>query len=293
MAAAGHAQEFISIYPEGAIPNSKKSSLVEKWMVDSATGSVVVSNVTVPQVQVFLAPAGKATGTAVVICPGGAYMKLGMNHSGSDFAKALNEYGISAFVLKYRLPDSRIMPDKTLGPFQDLNRTMQFVKEHAGQWKIDTTRIGVAGFSAGGHLASSIGTSQREIDTGRGNFRSVRPAFMILVYPVISFIDSLSNKASRQNLLGGNPSEQQIRRFSNELHVDSATPPTFIVHAADDRSVPVESSIEFYKILLQHKVAAELHIYPRGGHAFGLNNKTTPDKWFDRCINWMKSNGWL
>lgn len=293
MAVTGHAQEFISIYPEGAIPNSKKSSLVEKWMVDSATGSVVVSNVTVPKVQVFLAPAGKATGTAVVICPGGAYMKLGMNHSGSDFAKALNEYGISAFVLKYRLPDDRIMPDKTLGPFQDLNQTMQLVKEHARQWKIDTTKIGVAGFSAGGHLASSIGTSLREINTGRGSFRSVRPAFMILVYPVISFIDSLSNKASRQNLLGGNPSVQQIRRFSNELHVDSATPPAFIVHAADDRSVPVESSIEFYKTLLQHKVAAELHIYPRGGHAFGLDNKTTPDKWFDRCINWMKSNGWL
>ena len=164
---------------------------------------------------------------------------------------------------------------------------------HAAKYQLNPERIGLMGFSAGGHLAAWAGTSfARPVGENVGP-ESVRPAFLVLLYPVISFSDTLRHSGSRDNLLGKSPSDELIRRYSNELHVSAQTPPTFLVHAEDDKTVSVNNSIVFYQACLRHGVPAEMHLYPRGGHGFGLNNSTTPDRWTDRLRNWLDANGWL
>ena len=180
----------------------------------------IAYNVSVPTITVFLPPKEKANGTAVIICPGGGYHVLVIEREGRDIAREFNKLGVAAFVLKYRLPDDRIMPDKSIGPLQDAQRAVAVVREHAGEWNIDPHKIGIMGFSAGGHLASTAGTHFENALIENKNGTSLRPDFMILVYPVISFSDSLGHIGSREYLLGKNPSEKQIRFFSNELQVD-------------------------------------------------------------------------
>jgi acetyl esterase/lipase len=167
------------------------------------------------------------------------------------------------------------------------------VRQLAPKYNLNPERIGLMGFSAGGHLAATAGTHFAQPVGDNPGSASVRPAFLMLIYPVISFSDSLKHAGSRDNLLGASASAEQVRRYSNELQVNAQTPPTFLVHAEDDNVVPVQNSLVFYQALNRHKVPAEMHLYPKGGHGFGMNNATTKDKWMDRLQNWLDANGWL
>jgi acetyl esterase/lipase len=167
------------------------------------------------------------------------------------------------------------------------------VRKRAAEWKIASDRIGVMGFSAGGHLAATGGTHFTTSHIDNPENISLRPDFMILAYPVISFQDSIAHMGSRNNLIGKQASAEKMRLFSNELQVSTATPPAFLIHASDDNSVKADNSIVFYQALLRNRIPCELHIYQQGGHGFGLNNPTTSDQWFDRCIAWMGASGWL
>lgn len=288
--AAGTPAPVLPLY-SGAIPDSKPSQVRETSVTEAA--GVRIASVVQPTLTVFMPDRAKATGTSVIICPGGGYSFLAMTHEGYDVAKRLNELGVAAFVLKYRLPDDRSQPDKTIAPLLDAQQALRLVRQLAPKYNLNPERIGMMGFSAGGHLAATAGTHfARPVGDNPGP-ASVRPAFLVLLYPVISFSDSIMHKGSRDNLLGPSPGAEQIRQYSNELQVSAQTPPTFLMQAEDDKTVPVQNSLVFYQALHRHHVPAEMHIYPKGGHGFGMNNATTKDQWMDRLQNWLDANGWL
>ncbi len=199
--------------------------------------------------------------------------------------------GVAAFVLKNRLPFDSCMEHKETGPLMDVQQAIKLVRENASSYKIDTAKIGVMGFSAGGHLASSLGTHYNEVVISNPKKTSLRPSYMVLLYPVISFKDSITHKGSKDNLIGKTPSAQLVQRFSNEEQITPQTPPTFLVHAADDKTVPAANSILFFQALIKNKVPAEMHIYQNGGHGFGLHNTTTTDEWIERLKSWLLMNG--
>ena len=277
---------------DGPVPNSKPSA-VQETSLTLPNGGVRVAGVVQPTLTVFVPAAGTANGTAVIICPGGGYARLAIDHEGYDVARRLNEMGVTAFVLKYRLPNDQSQLDKSTAPLLDAQQALRLVRRQAAKYQVDVERIGLMGFSAGGHLAATAGTHfARPVGPSPGP-ESVRPAFLVLLYPVISFSDSLQHAGSRNNLLGKNPSAAQIKLYSNELHVTGQTPPTFLVHAQDDKTVPVQNSVAFYQACLHHQVPAELHLYPRGGHGFGMHNATTPNDWTISLQHWLDANGWL
>jgi acetyl esterase/lipase len=288
----GFSQTVIPLYKD-SIPNSKFSADKETSKTEGENKILIISNVSRPSLTAFLPPKEKANGTAVIICPGGGYSILAASHEGYDVAKKFNEMGVAAFVLKYRIPDDSTMINKETGPLQDAERAIQIVRENAEAWNISPRKIGIMGFSAGGHLASTAGTHFNHVIIDNKKNISLRPDFLILIYPVISFSDSIGHVGSRDNLLGKNPSAEKIKEYSGELQVTVQTPPSFLVHAGDDGAVNVKNSIYFYEALQQNHVNAELHIYPKGGHGFGMNNPTTKDKWMERLQNWMDSNGWM
>lgn len=280
------AQQTIPLY-EKNIPGAIDAPNEEKF--DSV--HLVTSKVSVPTVTVYLPEKERATGTAVLICPGGGYAGLVIGKEGYQIAKYFAERGIAAFVLKYRLPSDKIMQDKSVGPLQDAQQAIRLIKQHAQQWNIDTGRVGIMGFSAGGHLASTVGTHfDHPVIPGK-QLAGVRPHFMILVYPVISMTDSLAHPGSRNNLLGKSPSLQSIRLYSNELQVTPQTPPAFLMHAGDDKKVDVDNSILFYEALRHNKVPAEMHIYPKGDHGFVF--KMPLEQWMGLCMEWMKESGFI
>lgn len=284
------AQQESPLYPNG-VPNAKQVPNTQKSVTD-ANGILRISEVTVPTLTVYPANPAKANGTAVIIFPGGGYTILAASHEGSDVAKVLNDMGVTAFVLKYRLPNDNAQVDKTIAPLQDAQQAIRSVRKDAIKYGINPNKIGIMGFSAGGHLAATTGT---HFDKQVGEVTSeisVRPDFMILGYPVITFKE-FGHAGSREKLVGKNPEQALIDEYSNELHVTKETPPTFLVHAGDDTAVPVKNSLVFYEALQKNGVLAELVIYPKGGHGFGLNNKTTKEKWMDNVKNWMDSLGLL
>jgi len=270
----------------GTVPGSKQSPVKEQ--VTFARGAIHISSVITPTLTKFT-PA-KPNGTSVIICPGGSYANLSIDHEGVEVAKAFNEFGITAFVLKYRLPGDSIMTDKITGPLQDAQQAIRIIRKQAAAWGLNPNKIGIMGFSAGGHLASTAATHFNfRADPSLNDTTSVRPDFVILIYPVISFDDSIAHKGSKTNLVGKNPSPELTKLFSNELQVTKNSPPAFLVHAGDDRTVPVENSVRYYLACIKNMVPAEMHLYPKGGHGFGMHNKTTNDKWFDRLINWINT----
>lgn len=284
-----NAQQEFSLY-SGKIPNSllpqEKEEIVFNPEVDT-----LIYKVSDPTLTVYLPSKERASGAAVIICPGGGYHVLLINREGRNIAREFNKQGVAAFVLKYRLPDDKIMTDKSIGPLQDAQRAIQLIRQRAGEWQIDPNKIGIMGFSAGGHLAATAGTHFEKalIDNKKGT--SLRPDFMILIYPVISFLDSIGHIGSREFLLGKTPSPDQIRYFSNEYHVTGSTPPAFITLAGDDTVVPITNSFIFYDALKKNSIPAELHVYSSGEHGF---LKQPPfEEWFGRCCYWMKSNGWI
>jgi len=235
----------------------------------------------------------QVNGTAILICPGGGYGHLSMNKEGKKIAEWLNTLGITAIVLKYRLPSDLIMKDKSIRPLQDAQEAMKIIRRNAAEWKIDANKIGVMGFSAGGHLAATLSTrfdlpTYTPIDS-----ISSRPDFSILLYPVISMTDEITHKVSRINLLGNTFTKETIHKFSNEYWVSRETPPTFIVHASDDVSVSAENSINYYLALKKNVIPAEMHIYENGGHGFGLGSDDQKKSWLSECTNWLKQRGLL
>jgi len=304
------AQKEIPLYSV-AIPNSKTPAtpLDTTFIKGSSDGIDRVLGVVRPTITVYLPDPAKATGSAVIICPGGGYWILAMGHEGYDVAKRLNEEGIAAFVLKYRLPKGDIMIDKRIGPLQDAQRAIQLVRENSKAWNINPNKIGIMGSSAGGHLASTAGTHFQQAMIDNPNNTSLRPDFMILNYPVISFSDSLTHQGSRQNLIGtkvftsedykkGIPSkanelgmlDEDVKNFSNELQVTPKTPPTFITSALTDKTVPVGNSLAFITALQQNKVPVEVFFYEKGSHGYGMNNPVAKEQWMDACLKWIKKN---
>ena len=281
------AQEIINIYP-GAIPNSKKSDIKE---IESSQYKGMFSGVTTPTLEIYLPEKEKSTGAAVVICPGGGYAVVVYQAEGIRTAKEFAKNGVAAFVLKYRLPSDSTMIDKTIGPLQDAQQAIKVVRENAAKWGIDTNKVGIMGFSAGGHLASTEATHYKKSVIENNNNINLRPDFQILVYPVISMQDSLTHLGSRTNLLGNNPSKKLIDEFSNELQVDENTPPAYITQAADDKVVDVDNSIVYFESLRHHNVPVEMHIYPKGNHGFVLALKT--EDWMASIFKWMKNSKFI
>lgn len=281
------AQKTIPLY-DGAIPNSKPYSTKEVWEPQS-NGDSIVHFTSQPTLSIFLPEKKIANGTAVVICPGGSYWVTSIVKEGFAVARGFNKMGVAAFVLKYRIPNDSSMIDRKIGPLQDAQRAIQLVRMHAKEWNIDINKVGIMGFSAGGHLASTAATHFDHSYIDNNQNINLRPDFGMFIYPVISFQDSIAHMGSREQLIGKNPSKQLIDSFSNEVQVSDKTPPTFLIHATDDDVVPVMNSVVFYEALLKHKIPAEMHIYNAGGHGFGLNNPTTKDLWMERCKNWMIS----
>jgi acetyl esterase/lipase len=278
-------QKPILLYPDG-VPNSKKapSGYVERNDKDWVT---LVSE---PTLTPYLPEKGKANGTAIIIFPGGGYAGLSFAKEGFLIAQEFNKIGVTAFVVKYRLPSDDIMVDKTIGPLQDAQRAIQIVRKRAAEWNIQANKIGIIGFSAGGHLASTLDTHFEKAVIDNKDDISLRPDFALLIYPVITF-GAMAHVGSRENLIGKNPSQKAIDLYSNEKQVTANTPPTFLVHAEDDPTVPVQNAIIFYEALLQHKVKGELHIFQAGGHGFGLNNIRSKEHWFDWAAAWLTENG--
>ena len=286
------AQEILDLYL-GKIPGAKPVPATYKEIDVVKDGKITSgTKVSRPTLTMYQPEASKANGTAVIICPGGGYSHLALGHEGEDVARKFNEYGVTAFVLKYRLPSDSIMTDKSFGPLQDAQQAIYLLRKNAAAWKINPSRIGIMGFSAGGHLASTLTVHYADVKIENKEKLSLRPDFAVLIYPVLSFISS-PHTGSVKNLIGANGSDAQKEYFSNERHADANTPITFMVHANDDATVPVENSILFNQALVKNKVPVETHLYQGGGHGFGLNNKTTTDQWFDKLTAWMKANKFL
>ena len=284
------AQQTIPLY-EGNVPNSKPYNTKEIWEPQD-NGDTIVHFISQPTLTIFL-PANNANGTAVVICPGGGYWINSIVKEGYALARKFNEWGVAAFVVKYRIPNDSSMKDKKIGPLQDAQRAIQLVRMRAKEWHVDENKVGIMGFSAGGHLASTAATHFDKSYIDNSSQINLRPDFAMLIYPVISFQDSIAHMGSRDQLIGIKPANKLRDSFSNELQVTSRTPPSFLVHATDDNDVPVMNSVTFYEALNRYKIPAEMHIYKGGGHGFGMNNTTTNDNWMERCKNWMQSMGWL
>jgi acetyl esterase/lipase len=272
---------------KGQIPCSIKNGGY-KEILDTSGGWDRISKVTNPRIDFYPAPAEKSTGTAVLICPGGGYGVLAIGHEGKDIAGWFNSIGISAFVLKYRLPSESIMTDKTIGPLQDAQEAMRLIRQNAKEWKINPEKIGVMGFSAGGHLAATLSTHYNDKVYETDFKTSARPDFSILIYPVISMDSSITHMGSRITLLGNNPTDEIVKRYSNELQVNKKTPPAFLVHSIDDGTVPVENSINYVLALRKFKVPCELHLYQSGGHGYGMGrSNNTESTWPEACIKWL------
>jgi acetyl esterase/lipase len=284
-------QTVIPLYPD-SIPNSKAVPDEEKQDTN-ANGRISITRVSRPALTVYLPPKEKANGAAIIVVPGGGYRAEAATHEGSDVAKRFNEMGVAAFVLKYRLPSDETMINKEIGPVQDAQRAIQMVREKAKEWGIDKDRVGIIGFSAGGHLASTAGTHFNHAYINVGRKVNLRPDFMILIYPVISFADSIAHMGSRENLLGKDPSPEKKTAFSNELQVSKKTPPTYLVHAEDDKTVKVQNMLLFATALQKHKVPFDFYLYEKGGHGFGMNNTTSDVKWIDLVQEWLEKNGWF
>lgn len=255
-------------------------------------GIIRIANVQTPTIEVYLPTKQIATGKAVVIFPGGGYGILAYDWEGTDFAKWLNAQGIAGIVVKYRLPISKSLTDPKEVPLVDAQRAIRLVRQNAAAWNIDPAKVGVMGFSAGGHLASTLSTQYaHEVNRTKDavDALSARPDFSILVYPVISFRDAAAHSGSRKNLIGENASQELLDRFSGELNVNAETPPTFLVHAQDDKGVPIENSLLYYQALHKNGVKASLHIYPTGGHGFGFGlNKGAVESWREVLLAWIE-----
>ncbi len=270
---------------------SETANKIELLWPDGAPGAKGTKEGDKPTLTIYLPPKETATGTAVVICPGGGYGHLSMDREGKQIAEWFNSIGVAGFVLKYRHHGSGAGYGHP-APLQDAQRAMRMVRSRAEEFDINPNRIGIIGFSAGGHLASSLGThfendyyeAKEDIDKV-----SCRPDFMMLIYPVVTLDDSYTHKGSKRNLLGDDPKPELVENLSNEKQVTSQTPPAFLVHSDEDTGVPSENSIYFYLALRKAGVSAEMHIYQKGPHGTAIEKRFgVISSWPERCAEWMK-----
>jgi acetyl esterase/lipase len=281
----------ITSVASAAAGNVETSQRIELLWPEGAPGAKGDAEGDKPTLTIYLPPDQNATGAAVVICPGGGYGHLAVDHEGHQIAKWLNTLGVAGFIVKYRHRNSGAGYGHP-APLLDAQRAVRMVRSRAAEWGVDPGRIGILGFSAGGHLASTAGT---HFDNGDPNAKDpidragCRPDFMVLVYPVISLVEPYAHAGSRQNLLGKEPDPNLVEYLSNEKQVTPQTPPAFLIHTYEDTAVPAENSIYFYLALRRAKVPAEMHLYQKGPHGFGLGKDIGPaSSWPTRCADWMR-----
>ncbi|TRZ45062.1 prolyl oligopeptidase family serine peptidase [Robertkochia solimangrovi] len=291
-----NAQETLELPLWEEVPGFQYSDTYsEKVELNEAGIPTKVSKITEPTLTVFLPDSEYVTGKipAAVICPGGGYSYLSIDKEGYMVAEWLNSIGMAAFVLKNRLPNDETMKDKRIGPLQDAQRAIRLVRDNAEEWNIDVEKVGVVGFSAGGHLASTLTVQYDEPVYPLKSANSARPDFSVLIYPVISMENTYTHKGSQVNLLGKSASKSDMKKYSANYHIDENTPPVFLVHATDDGAVPVENSIELYGEVKKKTGKVEMHIYQEGGHGFGLGRDPMTEQWPDACEKWFYKNGIL
>lgn len=281
-----------ALCPSAGADDSRAPEPILLWP-DGAPGALGSEDADHPTIRYYPAPRTNRTGAAIVVCPGGGYGILASDHEGQQVARWLNSIGVSAAVLKYRLGPMYRHP----APLHDAQRAIRFVRSHAAEWKIAPNRIGVMGFSAGGHLASTAST---HFDDGSPDAvdpierESCRPDFSVLCYPVISFTAPFAHRGSVRNLLGENPDPQLLHALSNETQVNADTPPTFLFHTAEDTGVSAQNSLAYYQALLEHKIPAELHVYQNGPHGVGLAaGDPVLSTWPGRLADWLRQGGFL
>lgn len=273
------------LYGAGPIPNSKPAPNEE-----TTANPAWIQKVSQPYIQVYLPAKARATGASVVIFPGGAYWGLTFDFEGVQQANYFVDHGIAAFVVKYRLPSDVWMLDKSIGPLQDAQQAMLFARMHAKDWNLDAKRIGVIGFSAGGHLAASLATHFNQPQIANPENINLRPDFLVLVYPVISMEDKITHLDSRTALLGKQPTQERIKWFSNQLQVTANTPPSLLLHAVDDTLVDVKNSLLFIEALKNAGVPVEAQLFAKGEHGFFLLPR---QRWQTPIVQWLTHNGWL
>jgi len=286
----------IPLWPAGQVPFSAGDQAAGPERVEDreSTGEENrwIEGTTVPSLTPHRADPQQASGAAMVVCPGGGYGGLAFDKEGEHVSRWLAERGITAFTLKYRQGGGAHQHPV---PLTDGQRAVRWVRSHAEEYGVQPDHIGVMGFSAGGHLASTIGTHFDDGDPAADDpveRQSSRPDFLVLAYPVISMQKEITHAGSLENLLGKTPDPQLVEKLSNDLQVTDSTPPTFLLHATDDGAVPVENSLRFYRALVAHKVPAELHIYEHGGHGFGMLERNLPvDHWPEVLEAWLRSRG--
>ena len=282
-------QKVIKVWTD-KIPGAIKSSTYQEEFQLDENQTTRISKVTEPTLTIYSPPKEITNGAAIIICPGGGYARLSIDREGFQIASWFSKLGITAIILKYRLPSDEIMKDKSIGPLEDAQEAIRVVRRHAKEWGLNIYKIGIMGFSAGGHLAATASTHFNDDVYGANDTISARPDFSILIYPVISMDLSITHKGSRENLLGKKPSKEMVESFSNELKVTDETPPAFLALAADDGSVPIENSINYFYALKKNNIPAELHIYEKGGHGFGMGKKGGSEAgWPEACMNWLKA----
>jgi len=281
-------EQIVSLWPKDKMPNYQYSEEKESRTHDRI---LRIQNVQHPDLNIFLPQKNASTKKAIIICPGGGYGMLAYDWEGTKIAQWFTSKGFTVFVLKYRLPGSASIKTRHLAPLQDVQRAIRWARSKATQWNINPNQIGIIGFSAGGHLAASSGTlyefeAYKPVDLI--DSASAKPDFMALIYPVITMKKEYTHQGSKDNLLGKNPEPTLIQQFSAEANVDSNTPPTFIVHAKNDKTVLVKNSIQMYEALKKHNVSAELIVYPKGGHGFALAAKRKKlGQWKDQLLQWI------
>ena len=284
-----HAQEFIPLWPKNKKPNFNGTVVIDTIYKDR------IWRVGVPGIYTFKVSKEENKGTAVLICPGGSYERLSYLYNGFNLAKWYNTLGINAFVLIYRLPHQKDLQQRDIAPLQDAQRAMKLIRNNAAAWGILRDKVGVMGTSAGGHVATALGTHETDVSgiNDAMDTISFRPDFMILLSPVIS-MGKYAHQPSKKNLLGADPDATAIERNSNELHVTASTPPTFMVHALNDSTVNVQNSLLFYSALLEKKINASIHIFPQGGHGIKLvDNPGSTALWMNLLELWMNEKGFI
>lgn len=286
---AASAQEFIPIWPEGKKPNSNGKKVTDSLYNER------IWRVATPGIYAFTVPKSDNNGTAILICPGGGYERVSYIYNGFTFAKWYNTLGINVFVLVYRLPNQTDLQQPQLAPLQDAQRAIRFIRANAAKWNIKSDKIGVMGISAGGHVASTLGThvaDESAIKDSLDGF-SYRPDFMVLLSPVIT-MGKYAHPGSKKLFLGGDTTAAMIEKYSAESQVSSFTPPAFIVHALNDSTVNVHNSLLFYNALVDKKINASMHVFPQGGHGIRLDeNPGSTDLWLNLLELWLKESGFV
>ena len=283
------AQDFIPLWPEGKKPNFNGKVVTDTLYNDR------IWRVGTPGMYAFVVPKSDNNGTAVLICPGGGYERLSHLYNGFNLAKWYNTIGVNAFVLIYRLPHQTDLQQRQLAPLQDAQRAMRIIRANAAKWNIKTDKVGIMGTSAGGHVASTLGTHATDVSAIKDSIDGMnyRPDFMVLLSPVIS-MGQYAHPGSKKYFIGPDSTKAMIEKYSNELQVSAYTPPTFMVHAFNDKTANVKNSVLFYDALIEHSINASIHIFPQGGHCIRLDeNPGSTDLWLNLLEAWMKEMGFV